>query len=146
MGDAFIQDRDASRRFFLEVWEKHQAAKPLQALEELILGVILEHPEYHVLLDNEENAVLREFTPELGTTNPFLHMGMHIAIREQVSSDRPGGITALYERLLSKFATAHDLEHRMMECLGETLWSAQRNNTLPDEIAYLECVKRIHRQ
>ena len=146
MGDVFIRDRDAGRRFFLEVWKKHQAAIPLQTLEELILGVILEHPEYHVLLGNDENAILQDFTPELGATNPFLHMGMHITIREQVGSDRPGGITALYKQSLTKFATAHDLEHRIMECLGEALWSAQRNNTLPDESAYLECVKRINHQ
>jgi len=145
MGDMFIQDREAGRLFFLDIWKKYQASIPLQALEELILGVILEHPEYHILLSNEENALLQEYTPETGETNPFLHMGMHIAIREQIGSDRPGGIAALYQQLLSKFATAHDLEHRIMECLGEALWSAQRNNTLPDEAAYLECVKRINR-
>ncbi len=145
MGDVFIQDRDAGRRFLLEIWKKYQASIPLQELEELVLGVILEHPEYHVLLSDEEAAMLQEYTPETGKTNPFLHMGLHIAIREQVGSDRPGGITALYQQLLSKFATAHDLEHRIMECLGEALWSAQRNNTLPDETAYLECVKRINR-
>ncbi|MBI4006416.1 MAG: DUF1841 family protein [Gammaproteobacteria bacterium] len=141
----FIQDREAGRLFFLDIWKKYQASIPLQALEELILGVILEHPEYHILLSNEVNALLQEYTPETGEINPFLHMGMHIAIREQIGSDRPGGIAALYQQLLSKFATAHDLEHRIMECLGEALWSAQRNNTLPDEAAYLECVKRINR-
>ncbi len=138
-----IQDRDESRRFFLDVWKKHQDVIPLQALEELVLGVILEHPEYHDLLSNEEEAVQQDFNPEAGMTNPFLHMGMHITIREQMSCDRPAGISMLYQQLLPKFATAHDLEHRIMECLGEALWSAQCNNTLPDETAYLECIKRI---
>jgi len=144
MAAPFIQDRESGRRFFCEVWDKHRKGIALESLEDLVLGVIMEHPEYHDLLE-QADAQLREFTPEQGITNPFLHMGMHIAIREQVASDRPAGMAALYRRLLPEFATAHDLEHRIMECLGETLWVAQRNNTLPDENAYLECIRRIKR-
>lgn len=144
MATPFIQDRESGRRFFLEVWDKHQKGMPLEPLEELVLGVIIEHPEYHDWLV-QADAMLREFTPEQGITNPFLHMGMHIAIREQVSSDRPAGIAVLYRRLLPEFASAHDLEHRIMECLGETLWIAQRDNTLPDENSYVDCIRRIKR-
>ena len=138
-----IQDRESSRRFFVQVWKKFESGQPLQQLEELVLDVIQEHPEYHVLLDRDEELLLQEFTPETGITNPFLHMGMHIAIREQVKSDRPAGIRKIYQNLVAKSASVHELEHRMMECLGETLWSAQRNNTLPDEASYLDCIKRI---
>lgn len=138
-----VQDRNSNRRFFVEVWKKYQSGQPLQPLEDLVLAVIKEHPEYHVLLEQDENVLLQEFTPDLGITNPFLHMGMHIAVREQVSSDRPPGIRKIYQDLMVKSASVHDLEHRIMECLGETLWSAQRNNTLPDEAVYLNCIKRI---
>jgi len=139
-----IQDRDSGRTFFLEVWGKHKKKSPLEALEQMVLDVILQHPEYHVILEKDEKEIsAMEFTPEMGMTNPFLHMGMHIAILEQISSDRPSGITALYQQLLPKYPSAHDLEHRIMECLGESLWLAQRNNTLPDEAQYLEQVKRL---
>ena len=84
-----------------------------------------------------------EFMPEMGMTNPFLHMGMHITILEQIGANRPSGITALYQQLLRSYPSAHDLEHSMMECLGETLWQAQRNNTLPDESQYLEQVRLL---
>ena len=85
-----IQDRDAARRFFFQVWHKYRTqATGLEPLETLVVGVILEHPEYHPYLENEEDAVNREFQPESGRTNPFLHMGMHIAIKEQVGSDPP---------------------------------------------------------
>ena len=90
-----------------------------------------------------DDVVRREFTPEQGQTNPFLHMGMHITLQEQVSADRPVGITSLYVNMLSRTGDAHKLEHRMMECLGETLWEAQRNNTPPDEQLYLERLKRL---
>ncbi|RKZ46545.1 MAG: DUF1841 domain-containing protein [Gammaproteobacteria bacterium] len=139
-----IQDRDSGRTFFLEVWGKHKNKLPLEALEQMVLDVILQHPEYHVILEKDEKEIsTMEFTPEMGMTNPFLHMGMHIAILEQIGANRPPGITALYQQLLPKYPSAHDLEHSMMECLGESLWLAQRNNTLPDEAQYLEQVKRL---
>jgi hypothetical protein len=139
-----IQDRDSGRTFFLEVWGKHKRQLPLEALEKIVLDVILQHPEYHVILEKDEKEIsAMEFTPEMGMTNPFLHMGMHITIQEQIGSNRPSGITALYQQLLPKYSSAHDLEHSMMECLGESLWLAQRNNTLPDEAEYLEQVKKL---
>ncbi len=139
-----IQDRDSGRTFFLEVWGKHKRQMRLEALEQIVLNVILQHPEYHVILEKDEKEIsAMEFTPEMGMTNPFLHMGMHITIQEQIGSNRPSGITALYQQLLPKYSSAHDLEHSMMECLGESLWLAQRNNTLPDEAEYLEQVKKL---
>lgn len=139
-----IQDRDSGRTFFLEVWGKHKKQLPLEALEQIVLDVILQHPEYHVILGKDEKEVsTMEFTPDMGMTNPFLHMGMHITILEQIGSNRPLGITALYQQLLLKYPSAHELEHSMMECLGEALWLAQRNNTLPDESQYMEQVKRL---
>jgi len=139
-----IQDRDSGRTFFLEVWGKHKRQLRLEALEQIVLNVILQHPEYHVILEKDEKEIsAMEFTPEMGMTNPFLHMGMHITIQEQIGSNRPSGITALYQQLLLKYPSAHDLEHSMMEYLGETLWLAQRNNTLPDEAHYLEQVKKL---
>ncbi len=139
-----IQDRDSGRTFFLEVWGKHKNKLPLEALEQMVLDVILQHPEYHVILEKDEKEIsAMEFTPEMGMANPFLHMGMHIAILEQIGANRPSGITVLYQQLLPKYPSAHDLEHRIMECLGESLWLAQRNNTLPDEAQYLEQVKKL---
>lgn len=139
-----IQDRDSGRTFFLEVWGKHKRQMRLEALEQIVLNVILQHPECHVMLEKDEKEIsAMEFTPEMGMTNPFLHMGMHITIQEQIGSNRPSGITALYQQLLPKYSSAHDLEHSMMECLGESLWLAQRNNTLPDEAEYLEQVKKL---
>ena len=70
-------------------------------------------------------------------------MGMHLAIREQVSTNRPAGIRDVHARLASKLGDAHQAEHAMLECLGEALWQAQRNNTLPDETAYLESLNRL---
>lgn len=111
----------------------------MDALQQTIANIVSLHPEYHDLLNNVD-AIDRDYTPEMGETNPFLHMSMHIALHEQISTDRPEGITNTYKKLCEKYGSAHDAEHAMMECLGEALWTAQRNNQLPNETDYLNSV------
>jgi hypothetical protein len=137
-----FQSRDEVRQVYLTTWQKIQQKSLLEPMEAIIADVIKLHPEYHVLLDQGDHAKDQDFTPEDGQTNPFLHMGMHIAIREQASADRPPGIQNAYQKLLKK-NTPHDAEHSMIECLGQALWQAQRDNVMPDDNAYLACVKKI---
>ncbi len=138
----FGQDRGRLRRYYLQAWEKHQAGEPLEPLENLIATVVRLHPEYHALLESED-ALAQEFTPEHGQTNPFLHMGMHISLAEQIGTDRPSGIRDVYQKIKEKLGDAHTAEHQMMECLGLALWEAQQQNRAPDEAAYLECLKKL---
>ncbi len=138
-----LQDRETARKYFLQVWAKQCNSQPMEAMERIVAAVILNHPEYHPLLEAGEAAVQAEYTPEMGQTNPFLHMGMHIAIQEQLSTDRPPGIVAAHRKLLNHVGDPHEVEHRMMECLGECLWQAQRNNTMPDEQQYLNQLNEL---
>lgn len=137
-----FQSRDEVRQVYLEVWQKMQQQQLLEPMQAMIAEVIEIHPEYHALLDNNDEIKQQEFTPDQGQTNPFLHMGMHIALREQTATDRPSGIRAVYQKLLSSMGQ-HQAEHAMMECLGQALWNAQRNNQAPDENAYLECLQKL---
>ena len=139
----YDQDRDGMRRFFCEVWRKHRAKELLEPLERLIAELVAQHPEYQPLLTDPDRAAQVEYMPEGGSTNPFLHLGMHIAIREQLSVDRPPGMRAVHQRLCQRYGDAHRAEHQIMEALGETLWEAQRDNTLPDEQRYLERLQRL---
>lgn len=134
------ESRSDTRQTFFDVWKKMQGGLPMTALETFIADVIRLHPEYHALLDRGMDVMDKDWIPEGGETNPFLHMGMHIAIREQLSIDRPPGIKAVYETLLAKTHDVMQTEHLMLECLGEVLWRAQRENRMPDEQAYLELI------
>ena len=136
----FSQDRSSMRRYFVDSWRRAGEGTPLEPLEAQIAQVIREHPEYHTMLENPDAALSREFFPEDGESNPFLHLSLHIAIQEQVGTDRPPGIRALYQRLAAA-SDAHEAEHQIMECLARSLWEAQREGCPPDEMAYLECVK-----
>ena len=138
----FGQDRQQMRRFFRTTWQKRTNGEALQPLEQLVAVVIEQHPEYHRELDDEA-SLARDYTPEDGQTNPWLHMGMHISLGEQLGADRPSGIRDAYQRAVAQYGDRHAAEHAMMECLGVALWEAQRNNRAPDENAYLECLKRL---
>ena len=132
----FGNDRDSMRRYYVQAWTKFQQKQPMDALEQQVVAVIKEHPEYQRHLVHTDKMLERNYLPEQGETNPFLHMGLHLGIREQVATNRPTGISAVYQPLVLKYG-AHAAEHRMMDCLAESMWLAQRYNTAPDEAAYL---------
>jgi hypothetical protein len=137
------QDRGQTREVFFRAWRAHREGHPLEGVEKLIVQVVLRHPEYHALLEHPEPARERDYFPESGQTNPFLHLGMHIAIEEQLSIDQPRGIRGYYQKILMRLPDEHAAQHHMMECLGEMLWQANRQATAPQETVYLDCLKRL---
>ena len=137
------QDRNQLRRMFFNVWRKQHGLVVMEPLEKLIAEIIRQHPEYHEVLNNQESSLERDYLPEVGQTNPFLHMSMHIAIHEQLASQRPAGIVEVFRSLTTRLDDAHEAEHRMMECLAEMLWQAQRDATLPDEGIYMENLRKL---
>lgn len=137
----FGQDRNELRQMYADAWRKHCGGEVLTPLEDQISRVVEEHPEYHATVTSPELDT--EFTPEGGTSNPYLHMGLHLAIREQVATDRPPGIRSIFSKLAAQTGDHLETEHRMLECLAETLWESQRDNAPPDEQRYLERLKQI---
>ncbi len=142
----FNPSRDQARDFLFDAWRKYRADEPLTAMEAMAVEVIALHQEYHAMLEDRdrylENYRDRDYPPEFGETNPFLHIGMHIAIREQISIDQPAGVRGHHTALSGKLGSAVDAEHEMMDCLAEMIWQAQRNRTEPDAGIYLGCLQR----
>ena len=137
----FNPSRDEVREFFFNTWAKFKAQKPLTDLEKIALGTIHLHPEYHAILDAPAQYMQQEYYPELGETNPFLHMSLHVSVQEQMSINQPTGITDIYQKLLHK-RDEHDAQHAILECLAETIWHAQRNQTAPDNHYYLQLLQQ----
>ena len=131
--------REAMRAAWREAWQRHEQRLPLEPLQAQMVDVIALHPEYHALL---LDAALQAEGTDAGA-NPFLHLGLHLALREQLGTNRPAGIAPLLQRLLQRGASLHEAEHRMIGVLSETLWQAQRNGRAPDERAYLEALQRL---
>jgi hypothetical protein len=120
----FNPTRDQARQFLIDAWAKRRQRLPATPMETLA------------------DALTREWTPEQGETNPFLHLSMHLAIEEQLSIDQPPGILAAFNLLQSRRGDRHDALHAVLECLGEMLWRAQRSKLPPDGDAYIDCVRR----
>lgn len=136
-------NREALRAVFFRAWQRHQQGQPLEGIERLVVDVALRHPEYHAMLADPDGYRDRDYLPEMGETNPFLHMAMHISIEEQLALDQPAGVRAHYQRLLKRLPDEHAVQHQMMECLGEMLWQAARNAGVPQESVYLDCLARF---
>jgi hypothetical protein len=138
----FAPSRGQVRQFFFDTWGKYRAGTALQGLETLALQVILLHPEYHAVLEAPERTAEKNYTPDMGQTNPFLHMSLHLAIEEQLSIDQPAGVRASFDAILHSRGDRHEAMHVALECLGEMLWRSQRDGTAPDPFSYLECLRR----
>jgi hypothetical protein len=136
------QGRAQLRARYRDAWQRWRAGEALSALDAQIAAVIAEHPEYQAAVLGEE-SVEREYPAAAGGANPFLHLGLHLAIREQIATDRPAGVAQIHRRLAASLGSVHAAEHRMIEPLAETLWEAQRAGRAADEQAYLLRLQRL---
>ena len=137
----FDPSREQAREFFFETWRKYGSGEVLTGMEAFALEVVLLHPEYHAVLGAPGRSREREYFPELGETNPFLHLSLHLALEEQLSIDQPRGIVARFAALLARHGERHAALHDAIECLAEMVWRAQRERAEPDGAAYLECLE-----
>lgn len=136
------QTRAELRRRYVEAWRKFSSGAALEPLEAQIAAVIAEHREYLPWLEQGEAALERDFAGA-AQENPFLHLGLHLALREQVATDRPPGIAGLHGRLAARLGDAHAAEHAMLEVLARVLWEAQSSGRAPDEAEYLQRLERL---
>ena len=136
----FSPTREEARRGFFETWRKYQAHEQVSGIEAMLLEVIMQHPEYQALLSTPDQYQDRDYAPEHGQTNPFLHMSMHLALNEQLSIDQPPGIRGRHQALVARFSNKHDAQHIMLECLAEEIWHVQRHQVAFDAERYLGCI------
>ena len=136
------QSREQLRQAWRESWRRRVDGLPLEPLQAQIADVIALHPEYHAFILQDDSAVL-DFTPEGGRENPFLHLGLHLALHEQIGTDRPPGIAAEFQRLSRRAGDAHAAEHQMIEVLATLLWESQRSGRAADAQRYLERLRRL---
>jgi hypothetical protein len=132
------------RTFFCDAWRKHLAAEPMAPIERLAADCVLDHPEHHALLADTARALGEDFSG--GGENPFLHLSLHLALREQFSIDQPPGIRSELERLARRGGDWHLASHEAMACLVRAMDAASRvpGGASPDEMGadYLERLRR----
>ena len=137
----FNPSREEVRRFFCDTWHKTKHGSPLTELEAIARDWLLQHPEYDSQLSDPETAQAKDFDIAQGQSNPFLHLSMHLSIAEQISIDLPSGVRDAFHQLAARLGE-HEAHHQIMECLGEMLWTSQRNGMPPDGESYIDCIRR----
>ena len=135
----FSQDRQKQRKFLANSWQKYTSNKPLEPLEKQLVSIIEIHPEYQDLIGN----IKSEYSPEQDDVNPFLHINLHLALRDQLTLNQPKGIKVVHQKLISNYKDSHKVEHLMMECIEEMIYISQKNNTTMDQERYLECITSL---
>lgn len=134
--------RENYRAVFFNAYKKYQKKLPLEPLEKQLLQIILDHPHYHFIFENEQNQKNDAWDKQL-KENPFLHMSLHISIRDQLAMDQPKGILAIYHDLVLKVGDTHEAEHLMMQILVNTLREMMEKNMSDfDEELYLNAIRQ----
>ena len=133
--------RDQARQFLFDAWSKFQQKLALTDLEKITIEVIQMHPEYHFVFNSPERYMEQQYFPEIGETNPFLHISLHLSAIEQISINQPIGITSIYNQLCTQHHDKHASQHDILECLAETIWYSQRHNVPLDSAHYLDLLK-----
>jgi hypothetical protein len=134
------------RKFFCDAWEKSRSHHLLTPLEEIAVDWINQHPEFHRDLENVLAAQEKEYSLENGKTNPFLHLSMHLSIAEQVAIDQPSGIKSIYYTLIQQTGSEHYAAHKIMDCLAEMIWTAQKYQVPFDFQMYSNSIQELVRQ
>ena len=139
----YSQNVNELRQFYIDSWNKYLKKEQLSSLEKQICHVLENHPEYLKWLN--EQYLETKFHFEVYGQNPFLHMGLHLAIQEQIQTNRPQGIQETYFEFVrgNPQLSTHDVEHIFMDILAKTMWDAQQLKKSPDEQAYLIACKGL---
>jgi hypothetical protein len=66
----FKPSRDQARQLFFDTWRKYRQREILSGIEDVALEVILQHPEYHGILDDADRYLDKDYSPEMGTRTP----------------------------------------------------------------------------
>lgn len=130
------------RAAFVQAWQRARAGLPLVGPQVHIADVLRRHPEYQRLVEDPDGAA-QEFPP--GAENPFLHMGLHIALAEQRAAGAPPELAPALAALARRGGDLHAAEHRVMAELAALLDAAQRAGREPDIEAFRETLRRLAR-
>ena len=144
----FTQNKEQLRNTYQIAWDKHkknQVAKlnlenQITALEQQIIDITILHPEYHSIFEKNPDST---YNIKHHPTNPFLHFGLHLAIREQMQLNLPHGITNIYNKLCLQEQSIHQAEHKMLEVLEQHLFNAQFNPQNINEIYYIQHLTKL---
>ena len=139
-------NRADMRDGYFIAWQAYKDNQPLEPVQQQIVDVIRYHPQYFDIFDHPDEYRDKEYSPHSGETNPFLHLAVHLVIRDQVATDKPVGIRKLYQKHLANMDDAHNAEHGFMYCMSQILHEMQSTQTPFNEHQYFAMIRKMMKQ
>ena len=131
------------RARFTAVAVRLASGLPIAAEDAHLAGVLDDHPEARARLAAHGAGPGAGPEPEEDESAFFLHLALHVALREQAAADLPPGIRALYEAYLARAAGDRlRAEHRMLPALEEAVARSLAHPGGDDPQPYLEALRR----
>lgn len=120
------------RVFFLQAWKKHLQGSKLSDLESQVRDVLLLYPQYISELNQDKTYPLED--------NPYIQMGLHLTVWDQVRTNRPEGIRPWFlEACVAN--SQKEVEQLMLMVLRQTVYVSYQAGNLPCEQKYLNILK-----
>lgn len=139
----FSQNAADFRKFIYACWCKRHEAE-LSDLERQVLTILNAHPEYDTTVFEQWEEALKTSYPADAHRNPFLHLSLHFGLQDQLSTNRPSGITELYRQTLSRYPQdEHRIQHQMIDVLYAIMQDQLQHPETPlDDADYLAILKK----
>lgn len=120
--------RQAFRKTVYRIWNMIQAGllDDMEEAEYKIARILLDHPEYEDIFDDEEILDGREFNTS-SDGNPFLHISIHKMVEDQIEAGSPKEISLFFESMEDKGYKRHDIIHTVMKILARMISDAMTN-------------------
>ncbi len=124
----------AHRKVFYDAWMRHQERLALSEFDQRLIQVMLKYPQYTHCITPEEIPV------EEGL-NPYVVMGAHLELSEQIALDRPQGVRKVFQDLVIRYDD-QKAEKMMLDVLLSVLSQSYQRSEVPDYQVYLQLLKK----
>ena len=130
-----------SRRLLADIWRKAESGEQVRGEQARLAEIMRAHPEYRVAWESAMNGAEDTFSVE--GVNPFLHVTMHRAVEEQLSTGEPKETAQTLQRLTEAGLDRHEALHRIGNVLLEQMWLMQREGRGFDRAAYIQALNKL---
>ena len=146
MGDAFENmDRAQNRKLFHMLWERAQNDDFAGLDDEqrrIAEALKLHADEYHNVFEFSDVVPDREFDPQKGEVNPFLHISIHAAVQAQLEAKDPIEVLQFYNAMRKKKCSHHDALHLILTILAPLMFRTMKSLMPFDNNRYLSLLKK----
>ncbi len=129
---------------YAQVWQQIQEGLPLSEDEEIVAGVMKEHPEFDTFWLAGETALHPQEIDGF-VVNPMIHAGLHVIGEKQVLELNPEETTTTLQALVNQGVTRHEAMHKIIGIWGDLYFKSIRGGASMYEWEYITLLNSLCR-